>query len=506
MPLHFKEGGEFLIRKELPKTPSELANVLDRQALFHYHGQKPFDDVTDQIKRKFINENPSEQNQQALFVDWLRANSRTIKTTENKIRYKKLARGKVYWRLLRNVVGSTPGLREQPFEIVITTDSLKPGDKIRPEETLLEHLMIQTLPIPSGDGWKYTVRYITNNKHAYFPTDYLTEGTRFVKAGSSNYSERSLDWGSVIWDQGNAVLYYEVPLFKTGLEVEITDDAIARGVFTVDPCDKKGDLIRELPRTAVTAAEIKVKATADFQMEQDLITGISSKRIPDTSTKLYRQIGAGIFNFLRDGHIYKFSPATASIKELTNFLDSVWHETPGTIIFDTGRPGLRLFDEWVRKEFKQYNVVLELEDYVKKSGNVMPGGSEGWHLMSPMFNAYDLKPWGTVLVRHNPALDNRYHRGPKHPVTGEPLLGYHFIAQRYRGSGIDSNISIVEKLNSKIWGYEAGAVGPAGAINDPSGIYRMAHSGRFCTLRHGNGYGLFIDDINDFVWFQPNIV
>jgi hypothetical protein len=170
---------------------------------------------------------------------------------------------------------------------------------------------------------------------------------------------------------------------------------------------------------------------------------------------------------------------------------------------------LKLADQAIRREFGELAVVKDLKDYVTKTGSIVPGmegAAEAWHLHQPMFNAYDLKPWGTVLFRYMPALDNRYHRGPKHPITGEPLLGYNFIAQRYRGTGVDSNIAIVEKANSRIWAYHAGAVGPMGPIDDRAGgVYRMAHEGRYTSLHYGNSYGLFIDDINDFVWFQPNI-
>lgn len=508
MPQNLKKGS-FVIREETPKDPSTLGNVLTRKTLIDFWGQKDYDDVTNQLRQVYINSNSTEQAQPTPFTNWLEGTGRTIRTRYPKIRYRKIAQGKVHFRIQKTTSLTTPGLFFEPFEIILNTNLFKDGDRIRPEDAPNQQLVVQGPGRPVGVGTAYTVMFQTRNKNSYFHPQYLVNGTRFVKAGASVYGERSKGWGSSMWEHGKSVLVYEVPLFKTGKEMEITDEALNH-VFAVDTVNNqdKPTVFKDMPESAITAAELNFMGEIAWEKEQDLIWGVASEHIPDVTTTKNRQIGAGIFDFLKDGHIYKYSPSNSSIKEFTDFLRSVWHSSAGTVVFGTGRPGLELADEWIRREFSDLNVITDFDEYVKKGGTVTPGGREAWTLMKPMFNAYELPVWGLVVFEHWPALDNREMRGPRHPKTGEPILGYHFIATRYKKGkdGIKANISMVHREGAYIWGYESGAVGPNGPINDrKGGAYKMAHGGRFTTLRHGDGYGLFMDDINDFVWFQPNI-
>lgn len=501
MPLDYKTG-HFLINRETAKEPSRLSNFVDRNALYHYWNQKPFQDVTASLRRKTVLEKGMEE-MYTPFSDFLKANNRRITVNEGKIRYSKTSKTPVYFRVLRSVTG-TPGLRRQNFNLTLNTNALKPGDKIGPEEGFQFFMVVQSLPRINGDGWEYTVRSGDPNAHAYFPIAYLRQGVRIVKRGSSNYSEGSLDWGSTLWDKGNAVLTWEVGLFKTGKELKITDEALNH-VFTLDPCDAKGNPIEDMPKTFLSEAELHFSMEIEKEMEEDLLWSQYNWTIPDTSTRQVRQIGAGVFDFIKDGHIYDYNPTiqNSSIRELTDFTESLWYNNIGQIIYGTGRPGLDLADQWIKREFGELTVIRDYEHYIERTGNIIPGGAEAWKLKRPMFNTYELPIGGVVTFELWPWLDDRNRKGTQHPITGKPLLGYHFIGSRYAGRGVDSNIVLVNRPGMEQWGYDPGATGLYGL--GAGGKNLMTHSGRYATLRHGNAYGLFVEDVNDFVWFRPNV-
>ncbi len=507
MMLNHKKGS-FVIREHNPVTPAVLANVIDRRSLVEFWGQKNYEDVTDRLRRSNVMKNPSDKIQPTPFTDWLVDTGRTIETTESNIRYRHVAKGKVSFKVQKTTSYTHPGLFFEPFDIILNTDVFKDGDRIRPEDAPMQQLVVMGSGQQVGLSTKYTVKYATRNRSAFFNPKWLVAGTRFCKAGSSVYSERSANWGSTLWDHGKSVLVYQVPLFKTGKEIEITDDALNH-VFMVDTVDKDGNaaIIDDKPQSAISAAELNFMSEVAWEKEQDLIWGVAANHIEDTSTHKKRQIGAGILDFLRDGHVYRYSPYNFAIREITDFLRTVWRMGPGMIVFGTGMSGLELIDKAIRKEFSALNVISKYEDYVEKGGTVVPGGVDAWKLKKPMFNAYELPGWGVVVFERWAALDNMEMRGPRHPITGEPLLALNFIGTRYNNRrGIQSNVTLVRKKGAYIWTYIAGVVGPNGAINDKNGgQYRATHAGRFCTLHHGDGYGSLIDNINDFVWFLPAI-
>lgn len=511
MPLNFKEQPKFLINRELSKSPDTLANLVDRQALLDFYGQQRYQDVTAQLSRSTVLRNPDESRQATPFLDFLKDNGRTITTTENRIRFSKTGKANVNYRILRTTNLTQPGIGRSPFKAILTTDVFKPGSKVRPEEDLLEQLTVVAGPVGVGDGYEYTFRYNNDDKNLYFPPEYLVEGTRFVSAGSANFAEGSDGWGPTHFDTGHSVLTWEVGLFRTGKELTITDDVIAHawGIDEVDVVNgNKVKIKKDMPKLFTTEAEMKMVAEAEWEKEQDLLFSSFTQTIADTNRKP-RDIGGSVFDHLRDGNVYDYNPANGSIREFADRQDSVWANSTGMIKYGTGREGLKLVDQWIHREFDNVTVIRNPEDYIERTGQIpgVPGGRDGWKLKNPMFVAYETAVTGLITFEVWPSLDDPYSRGPKHPVTGKNLLSYHFIGQNYNGEyGVDSNIHYVTKANSKIFYYENGATGPYGPINDrEGGKYVGTHNGRFTTLRMGEQYGIFLEDVNDFIWIRPNI-
>lgn len=496
--------GHFLIDTETSKSPTFHANMVDRQALFNFWGQKPYQNITQSLRRKTVLKD-EDYEMYTPFTDFLKTNSRSITVNENKIRFSKTAKGQTHFRVMKTVTG-TPGLRRQNFNVIFNTDAWKQGDKIGPAEGLQFLAVVQSLPRPVGGQFEYSLRSLDPNESRFFPLAYLKETTRWVRRGSPNFSEASSGWGSILWEQGHAVLTWEVGLFKTGYELKITDEAL-RHVWTMDPCDKDRNPIPDMPKSFISEAEMHMLKTAERAMEEDLLWSQYNYTIPDNTTRLVRQIGAGVFDFIKDGNVRDYNIDNFSIKELYNWQDTCWYNNFGRVTYGTGRPGLEIAHESILREFGELSVIRDYDHYVERTGNIVPGGAEAWKLKKPMFNAYELPIGGVIEFEHWPWLDDRSSRGTKHPRTGRPLLGYNFIAMRWEGQEEQSNIVLVNKEGGEIFGYQAGAVGPYGSINDrQGGKYTMTHDGRWATLRYGNEYGLFAEDVNDFIFYRPDVI
>lgn len=512
MPQLNQKTSKFEIRRELAKGPNLKANVYDRQALIDLWNQYPFEDITEKLVRKYINENDDVQ--ATPFVDWLKANNQTMEVSEPFIRYKKIGRSKTHFRVLRTTSAEYPGLQHREFELVLNTDLFKPGSKIGPEESFEFIVTVQSGPENYGDGYKYKVVYHSTDPSAYFPTQFLREGVRWVSAGGASFSERSLDWGPVMLDHGHSVLVYQIPLFNAAYEAELTDEAIVHKytnknsietmsvnyVYNIDPVGHP-----DMPKTTISDAELRIKATMQSNMERDLLFGRTSFPIPDSSTGLFRKTGAGILNQMEDGNIYKYSKSNFRIQEVTDYLDTVFNSPGGNVEFMVGKEALKLVDRAIRREYGEHTFIETFEEYVEKTGKVVPGGVDAWKLKRPMFTAYELGPWGVVEFKHQPWMDNRDWRGPKDPISGAPALSFHMIANKRYGKGMDSNVKLVTRPEMEVWAFQGGVVGPNGSIDDRrGGMYRSTHGGRYGHIRHQKEYGAFVENIHDFVWFKPN--
>lgn len=510
MPGQHVKIGRFAIKKELAKQRISSGSYIDRQSLIDLYNQYPFTDVTDRLVRRYINESAGKVSPTP-FVDWLEAAKRRITVDEPRIRFKKIGKANTHWHLMRTVSDPTPGLQQRLFDIVLNTDVLKPGSRVRPEESFTYQLAIQSLPEAFGDGFRYKAQYITHDPGTYFPTQFLREGVRWMVAGSPNYSERSLDWGPITQFQGHSILVYEVPLFNASYSVELTDEAIQHNfknqgkvmsvnyVYNIDAPEGS-----DLPKSTISDAELRVKAEAKMLKEYDLLLGRSGLPVKDTSTDLARKIGTGLLPFIEDGHIYRYNTSNFRMREIVDFLDTVRWDAQGgyTITFDVGKEALKLIDQAIRREYGEHTFIEKFEDYVQRTGKVVPGGVEGWKLMAPMFHAYEMKPYGVVEFRHAAWMDNRDFRGPLDPKKGSPALSWHMIASRVYGTGVESNIALVDRPGFDIWNFTAGQIGPGAGSSATKNI--GVHGGRYGNLYHQSEYGIFVEDVNDFVWFQPD--
>ena len=505
-------GEKFVIRKESPKAGNFLANLATSEALYDYYGTQPWTDVTGAVAQKIASAYPSLSSQKTIFTDFLNGTGRKMSVTTPKIRWKLAGNNRISFRIQENVIpgNTTPGIQFSTFPIKLTTDKLLPGDRIAPERDRHSQLTVQSEPVPDGDGFIYDVVYSTHNPNLYFPAEYLEENLRFCKAGGSVYSEGSSGWGSAMLEHGISFLEFEVGMFKTGKQFTFTDEALDT-VISIDPTD---ELKKEMPNVSpkiTTIAEMQFMNEVKWEKELDLTYGRGANAI-DQTTGLYREYGASLFEFLRQGNMFSYSPVNSSIKTMTDWLDSVWYDrvTPQNayVKFYTGKPGLELADKWIREEFGETAVIRNVEDYIERMGSIVPGGRDAFKLKYPMFKAYEIPTYGMVEFEHWPILDSTWLGSPLHPKTGKPLTGYEFVVLNYGlGRGSDSNVIMVDRQGSEYWGYETGMVSPAGHINarNGGGRYQAVHAGRSMTLRHGHQYGFLMKDVTLSAWFKPNI-
>lgn len=502
--------GKFLVQKYNQQDEGFLGNFLDSKALYDYFDQPEVALLNEGIAQLIAT--ADDDLEEASFLDRLMAGAQQYTVNKPKIEYRLRGNSKVRFRLTKTFAGTNPGLRHTNFTLEWDTNLLKPGDRMAPTEAPLQQVIIQSMPRKAGDGWAYDVRYATNNPHMYFPTEYLSEYERWEVAGSSVYGENSSDWGSTIMHKGNSVLRFRVPLWMTGQELMLTDEVIKQGQIVAMETKDGRTPMEDGNMLVTTVAEQKFNQEIRVKKDKDLTWGVSTEAVPDTSSQRRRRVGAGVFDFARDGHVkrYSTSPWNSSIDEITNFMDPIFDmKSPAEarVMFETGKMGIEWADQVISYKFGEKAAIRDVKDFIERIGNTVPGGTEAFKLKMPAFKAYEFPTYGLVEFNHWSTLDNRAKGGPFHPRTGKPIMSYWHIGWDIGyGSGIDSNVAFVQRENSTVWAYQANAWSFDGPVNDKQGgRYRMVSGARNAVLRHGDEYGLFIKDLNKMLWLLPNI-
>jgi hypothetical protein len=488
-----------------------MANFADAESLYDYYHLKPWTDITDRAVQRIASAYPSMSRRQTVLQNFLQGTSKTMSVNTPYVRWKLGGVNRVSFRLLENMVPNqtAPGINFSQFRIKLDTNLFKPGDTVAPELNREFVLSVESEGLADGDGFVYVVQVVTDDPNEFFPTEFLEPNLRYIKAGSSKFSEGSSGWGSALIETGMSWVEFEVQLNKTGKEFIVTDEAL-QTMIVAELQDKMG---RTAPGASkiTTLAELQFDAETRWEKEQDMVWGIQSSSIIDPTTGLHRRSGPGLYQFLNDGNVFWYNDENASLRMFTDWLETVWYDRIGPdnadVVFYTGKPGLEQFDRMVKAEFGDTAVVRDVNDYLERRGNVIPGGVAAYLKKNPQFNAYQLPTYGTVRVEHWPILDSTWLGGAKHPKTGKPMTAYQYICLDYGvGEAGGSNIVMVNREGAKYYGYESGALSPQGPINQGSraGRYMPAHRGRFVTLFHGDEYGFLMQDVLRSAIFKLN--
>lgn len=495
---------KFKIYQDVPKNEDYFANLYDENILLANFNLKGYEDLTDAVVQYLTSAYPGMSQYRTVFTNFLRNSGRTREVDASRVRWKLKGNGKLQAFSRGNLMQGVdfPGLNFTDITIYLDVEHFRDGDTLSPEIEPRVQVIVEGDPIAYGDGYKYTAKLATWEGNDYIDPAFLAEGVRWRKAGSSKYSEGSRGYGSFIHG-GLTWVEFEVSLSKTGKTLEVTDEA-HRVNLRAEFWDNTYTKLLDLPQQVMSLAEAEFVAQVEYEKELDMLWGRSAGRnIVDPTTGKYRQVGAGLFDFLEDVLTY-YPVGGFSMDMFENKLETIWFDRldgqQASVVVYTGREGLKQADRAIRDKYGESAVISKYEDYVQKTGE------RDLMFKAPLFNAYQIPTFGIIRFEHWPALDSVSQGGPVHPKTGKPLTSYEYIILDVGvGIGDNANVQMLNRRNSRIYTYLCGTWSPAGP-NIGGSKFPAVHGGRSYQLVHGDEYGLFIKDITATAWFKPNVI
>jgi len=502
--INLQNISKFQIYQESADRLDYFDNLATENILLANYNLKPYEDLTDSVIQMLTSSYPSMTEYKTVFTNFLKNTGRTREVDSSRVRWKLRGHGKIQSLSKGNLQegNSYPGLNFSDILLWLDDGSYRDGDPLAPEAEPRFQVIIQGDPVADGDGYRYVGKLATWDGNEYLDPAFLDDGVRWKKMGAGKYSEGSSGYGSMRFG-GVSWVEFETDMSKTGKTAEFTDESHKVNLRMTNFQDSTYHKLLDLPDQFMTLAEAEFIASVEWEKECDLLWGRSSRAITDTTTGLHRRIGPGLFEFLEDGNTSYYSPANFSMEVLEEQLDVLWFDrmgiNDGNIVVYTGREGLRLADQAIKAKYGDTAVVSKYEDYVDRIGE------RTLKLKAPQFRMYQIPDYGTITFEHWPALDSRAQGGPVHPKTGKPLTSYEMIILDYGlNAGGAGNVELLNRRNSKIWGYRCGTYSPAGP-NQTGSKFPITHGGRSYQLFHGDEYGLRVRDITATVWLRPNI-
>jgi hypothetical protein len=504
MNLNANVNSKFIIYKDEVRNSDYWSNVANENVLLATYNLKDYADLTDSMVQYIASAYPSESRQKTRLQDYLQGSGRMVEIDESRVIWRLKGSGRVEAISKGNLMqgNPTPGVQGSEILLWLDSDRYVDGDTLSPENLGRDvQVIIKGLPVGQGDGFLYTGELATTDPTEYLDPISLEDGIRWIKSGSSKYSEGSSNYGSQTFG-GLAYVEFGTYLNKTGKKMDFTDEAHKVNLRAVQVDDKKAPMM-DMPAKVINWAEVEFLADVKWEKEQDLFYGRATRTSVDPSTGLERRVAPGITEYMRDGNVIYYPYKGFNIDMFVDYLNSVWFDrlsNGANIKVYTGKDGRRLFHEGILAKYGDSAVITDYADVVMKTGDYTLG------LYNKEFNAYRVPFYGGVItVEEMPILNSTWLGGPKNPETGNPLTSSEFLIFDYGlGNGMGSNIQLIKRRNSEIHTYICGTYSPAGP-NQGSSKFPSTHFGRYYSLVHGDEYGVRIKDITLTAWFRPAV-
>lgn len=250
-----------------------------------------------------------------------------------------------------------------------------------------------------------------------------------------------------------------------------------------------------------------LEAAARVQIEREteywLTYGTSGETIDRSSGKVIYH-GPGIFEFLEQGNVRRYSIDGGSIDMIAEQMAALWFDRvpigERNVVLYTGQAGLQLFHEWVDRKFGQ-TAVVKTVDFVLSDEKPFEAGRNGKGLQGYQFTKYFLPVFGQISVAHWPILDNTRINGAMAPGSIYPLSSYEFFAFNV-GFG-EPNIALLRRKGSRFQGYRVGYWTPMGPVG-PGNPMQATMDGLYYKWKYGDEVGIALFDTSMTLWFKPN--
>lgn len=379
-----------------------------------------------------------------------------------------------------------PGIDGQKFEILLSTDRFGYGDILKFDKYSTIELLVMPEPIrPKGEAFIYSVRLIDNDSVKFLDKKYLAPGNRVSKYGSIMSPEFGQQFGSwKISGIGQREYLQYVGTANAQTSYWISNEANSLGL---DPKDYKkiveyiqidgsgdpgiptlnkymetvgmtpkllGQMVKEgkaRMKFAYAYDEVSIKSIARDR-ENYLMWGSGGRAMFDGQDEVL--MSSGLWQQLDSGykHVYNLNNFGLDMFKsvISNYLHpKVDFTTPGAepvMMVETGRGGLNLAHEMIRKEANANSMIVNASEIGALTG-------DAFDLTFGLFYRGITIPMVAKLkFVYNPALDPLVTNQLENPSlpSGFPLSSYSFIIHDITENGGADNIKLLRKKNSKL--------------------------------------------------------
>lgn len=380
-----------------------------------------------------------------------------------------------------------PGLDGKPFEIMLSDEKFGYGDILKFDKYSDIELVVQPVPVRvKGDGAHiYTVKLVDNGNRKFLDKKYLAPTNRISKYGSVMSPEFGQQFGSwKLSGVGQREYIQYVGTANAQTSYWISNEANSLGL---DPRDYKkvieyvqidgsGDpgipeLNKYMQQVGMTPKDLsdmvkQGKARMKFAYAYDeiavrtiardrenyLMWGSGGRILFDGQDEIY--MSAGLWQQLDSGYKHVYNMNNFSLDMFKSVISNYLHPkvdftTPGQeplMVVETGRGGLNLAHEMIRKEVNSNSFILNGRELGIVTGDAYDLGMGLFyrHITIPMV--------AQLRFVYNPALDPVVTNQIENPTlpTGFPLSSYSFIIHDITENGGADNIKLLRRKDSKL--------------------------------------------------------
>lgn len=379
-----------------------------------------------------------------------------------------------------------PGIDGKPFEILVSTERFGFGDILKFDKYSNIELVVVPAPVRvKGEAFIYTVKLVDNGSIKYLDKKYLAPGNRISKYGSllsTEFGQNFSSWKLSGVSQREYIQYVGTANAQTSYWV--SNEANSLGL---DPKDYKKvveyvqidgsgdpgipDLGKYMDKVGMTPKDLsdmakQGKARMKFAFAYDeisirtlardkenyLMWGSGGRVMLDGQDEIY--MSTGLWQQLDSGYKHVYNMNNFSLDMFKSVISNYLHPkvdftTPGqepTMIVETGRGGLNLAHEMIRKEANANSMVFNVKEVGALTG-------DAFDLTFGLFYRGITIPMVAQLkFVYNPALDPVVTNQIENPTlpSGFPLSSYSFIIHDITENGGADNIKLLRKKDSKL--------------------------------------------------------
>lgn len=375
---------------------------------------------------------------------------------------------------------TTPGIDGLSFKLKLDQEWFSQGEVLTSDKVHMIRVSSQVAPYRDGNGWVYTMEYLTDDMSAFYPTTLLKVGSEYVSMFSM-YPERASQAANLHFES-NIELMNNLPdqiRLRHAVSGYVDDKVIL--VESYDWDYKTNKPIALTGTKWITRAELKFWKEFDSMKGNSLFYSRGSSHLKGESGYNLRT-PYGFKQQLEWGNVETYN--TLSEKLLREFFMDIFFSRVNmenrNVVMMTGEYGFTLFDEAFKRAAG--NFLMTTDKVISGSGMDMGFGYQ--------FTKYRMINGGQITLKHLPSLDTKVTNNMRSLTTGYPKESANFYIMDLSGEGAD-NLWMVRRPDSLKYGYKVGTSAPwplkGGAISHEADEY---------TLIARDRCGIHIEDLS----------